>query len=126
MLFTKLKNINGIEFHHGSCKGSDEIAAAMAMGLGYKVVAHPGNSANWQSSFDSHVKLPAKDNLERNRDIVDHADIMIATPAQENEQHRGSGTWQTIRYARKIDKELSIIYPNGVVRSGYAALNDER
>ena len=101
-------------FHHGNCVGSDEAAAAIAMGLGYTTVAHTGDTPEWRSTFVSDIFLPEKDNLERNKVIVDSADTMIAAPAQTTEVKRGSGTWQAIRYARKTKTPLDIIWPNGV------------
>ena len=113
-VFELLKEANGTEFHHGNCVGSDEAAAAIAMGLGYKTIAHPGDTPEWQSTFVSDRYWLAKDNLERNKDIVNLTDHMIATPAQTTEIKRGSGTWQAIRYARRTKTPLDIIWPNGV------------
>ena len=56
---------------------------------------------------------PAKDYLVRNHDIVDVCDVLVATPGQKEEQIR-SGTWATIRYARKIRKQIIIVYPDGL------------
>jgi hypothetical protein len=52
----------------------------------------------------------AKHPLERNHDIVDQTDFMIAAPFTESEVLR-SGTWSTIRYARKQGKEVYIFTP---------------
>jgi hypothetical protein len=32
----------GSQFHHGDCIGSDAQAAEIAVGLGYRIIAHPG------------------------------------------------------------------------------------
>ena len=53
-----------------------------------------------------------KDYLERNHDIVDETDMLIATPGEEQEVQR-SGTWATIRYARKQKRTILTIYPSG-------------
>lgn len=53
-----------------------------------------------------HPKLP----LERNRDIVDDGQILIATPQTLKEELR-SGTWATIRYARKRGKPVIVLDP---------------
>ena len=50
--------------------------------------------------------------LDRNRDIVDACDVLIATPKDFVEELR-SGTWATVRYARKQRKPLVIVWPNG-------------
>ena len=113
-VFELLKELNGTAFHHGNCVGSDEAAAAIAMGLGYVTIAHLGDIPELQSTFESEIVFGISDNLERNKVIVDSADTMIATPAQTTEVKRGSGTWQAIRYARKTKTPLHIIWPNGV------------
>ena len=50
--------------------------------------------------------------LERNRDIVDACDILIACPRTLKEELR-SGTWATVRYARKVGKPVAILWNNG-------------
>jgi len=53
--------------------------------------------------------------LERNRAIVDETDILLAAPLESEEQLR-SGTWATVRYARKQHKTVLVIFPNGIVQ----------
>lgn len=57
---------------------------------------------------------PEKDYLDRNRDIVNCTDILITCPSGYTEKLR-SGTWATIRYARKIGKTVVIIFPDGSI-----------
>ena len=52
----------------------------------------------------------------RNEHIVDEADVVVAAPATEMEQPRG-GTWYTIRYARKVEKVLHVVGPDGTVET---------
>jgi hypothetical protein len=56
--------------------------------------------------------LQPKKYVERDHDIVDETDMMISFPPTNKEILR-SGTWTTIRYARKKKKKLYIIYPDG-------------
>jgi hypothetical protein len=94
------------EFHHGLCIGADEQAAKIAKTLGYRIVAHPGlakNPANlmYRSEWDGNDEVrEAKPFIERDRDIVNETEAMLATPMTWEEQTR-SGTWTTIRYAKK-------------------------
>jgi hypothetical protein len=53
--------------------------------------------------------------LARNLIIVQRCDHLLATPASRKEMMRGSGTWATIRYARKAGKPHTIIWPDGEV-----------
>lgn len=46
----------------------------------------------------------------RNKALVELCDCLIAFPKTEKELFRGSGTWMTIRMARKAEKEIRI-YP---------------
>jgi hypothetical protein len=55
-----------------------------------------------------------KEYLDRNHDIVDSSDLLIAVSESTVEVLR-SGTWATIRYAKKLRKPIKIIYPDGKV-----------
>ena len=48
--------------------------------------------------------------LERNKEIVASSNLLIACPVGDKEELR-SGTWSTVRFARKICTELVIVYP---------------
>lgn len=115
-LLKKLKEEGFDEFHHGLCIGADEQAAILAKSLGYRVVAHPGLAhdptnmmyrAEWTGSDET---LEAKPFVERDREMVDITERMIATPLTREEQLR-SGTWTTVRYARKVGRIIDIIVP---------------
>lgn len=106
-------------FHHGDCVGADEEAHDIAVALGYNIVIHPPNMVVKQafcyqnSPVETQVRitvLEPKPYLERNHDIVDTCAEMVACPAEITEQVR-SGTWATVRYARKRKKPLIILQP---------------
>lgn len=59
------------------------------------------------------VEIP-KPYLERNQDIVRSTELLLATPENNVEQQR-SGTWATIRFARKMNKSIIIIDTDGIV-----------
>jgi hypothetical protein len=103
-------------FRHGLCIGSDEQAAKIAKELGYYVVAHPGYSPKnptsrlFRSDFDGNDGMRReKPFVKRDHDIVDESDCMIGTPLGPEETR--SGTWTTLRYAKKKGKPRDIIYP---------------
>lgn len=100
-------------FHHGDCIGSDAVASGIASYYQYLVHAHPQFNEKKRafSQYNDVIHAP-KEPLDRNQEIVDVSRIMIATPHTMNEVIR-SGTWATIRYARKLDRELCIIFPDG-------------
>lgn len=124
------------EFHHGACVGADHYAAceidmsrddaAVVFSRGAdtyggwdgvcKIVAHPSNlkaaTSELAISISDEVREP-KPPLDRNRDIVDSTDILIACP--KGPEERRSGTWSTIRRARKLGRRIIIIYPDGSI-----------
>lgn len=99
------------EVHHGDCVGADVDFHYMAIGKHIPITIHPSNlrtRAYCQGAVLVHEPKPP---LVRDHDIVDSVDVMIATPAQDREILR-SGTWATIRYAKKVGRVIHIIYPN--------------
>jgi len=110
----KLKELNCEELHHGMCHGADNQAHEMAILNNIpKIVMHPSTISEaykpyYHNSLTEVVELSKKPPLERNHDIVDATDILLATPKTKEEVLR-SGTWATIRYARKKGKAVVIL-----------------
>lgn len=101
------------EMHHGDCIGADsQFHSVQVKALR---VIHPPDVPK-KRAFCSGELRAEKPYLERNRDIVNETDCMIATPSGRTEMVR-SGTWATIRYARKVSKPLTIVYPDGQMES---------
>lgn len=101
-----------IEVHHGDCIGADSEFHSIAKSLNFITYAYPANIIGKRAFSEADYILRTKPPLERNHDIVAAVDLMIATPAQRHEVLR-SGTWATIRYARKKGVKVHIIYPQG-------------
>jgi hypothetical protein len=102
-----LKKYKNIEVHHGDCIGADTDFHNLCVDLSknIKIVIHPPiNESMRYYNNSKYIKKP-KDYIKRNHDIVDIADILIACPISEEEVLR-SGTWSTIRYARKFNKKV--------------------
>jgi hypothetical protein len=63
------------------------------------------------------VLLPAKDSLSRNHDMIDYAVLsseesqLIVCPKRDYEELR-SGTWATVRYARRASLDILYIWPS--------------
>lgn len=116
-LITMLDRWKGAkEFHHGDCKGADEFAAWAAYFRLIPIVVHPPSIHNerifWPPSRSLRIE-PTKPSLKRNHDIVEATDILIAMPKTRHEEL--SGTWATVRYARKLKKPICFIWPEGDV-----------
>lgn len=92
----------GSEFHHGDCVGGDEEAHEIALALGFRIVVHPPlNRSKRAFCTGAFQVLKPKSYITRNHDIVDVCRLLIAAPKTEEEELR-SGTWATVRYARKL------------------------
>jgi hypothetical protein len=93
-----------VDFHHGDCVGADADAHEIARRVGCRITIHPPIKAT-QRAFcggESVIHSP-KEYLERDRFIVDSCTVLIAAPKSDKEERR-SGTWYTIRYAKKNKK----------------------
>ena len=100
-------------FHHGDCIGADAEAAVIAQRLGYRIHVHPAEVAKGKRAFTPAVQYyPILLPLQRNRNIVDACDVLVACPRFTHEEQR-SGTWATIRYARKAGKHVLAVWPDG-------------
>ena len=99
------------ELHHGDCIGADEQAHRIAY-RNLIITIHPPSDEK-QRAFCTGadiVREPAP-YLARNHSIVDETDILVAAP--DSPEKLRSGTWATIRYARKMGKPLFIVMPDG-------------
>lgn len=111
-----------LEVRHGDCKGSDEqVHNICSLIYPHKIVVHPPIIETMRahcSDYGGLTKptvveiLPPRDFLPRNHDIVDASYVLLATPEQGREVTR-SGTWATVRYARKKHKRVSVYLPDG-------------
>lgn len=121
-LFAQIDGVGGvpITFHHGCCIGGDATAAALARRApNWRLVAHPPENPYLQDHgalAQSHEHRPPAEYLARDRAIVQACDLLIACP-KGPEERRGSGTWFTIREARRHGKRVLIVWPDGAVTS---------
>lgn len=104
-----LAELHADEFHHGDCIGADEQAAAIARAIGYRIHSHPPANSAIRAFARADVELEPKDYLVRNREIVDASDVLVAAPA--GPEVRRSGTWSTVRYARKRGRAVHVVMP---------------
>ena len=115
-----LGDLGPATIHHGCCRGADaqfaRIAVMLTRGV-INVIGHPSTLTNWTSVEALKLCDETRDKLApltRNRVIVDTCELLIACPAGYAEEQR-SGTWATIRYARKLGRALRIVWPDGRV-----------
>ena len=110
-----LANGAGREFHHGDCVGADAEAHDIAVAFGFEPVIHPPVIDILRAFKDSRRILAPRKYRTRNRDIVRNTSLLIAAPAGAVEKVR-SGTWWTVRFARKLGCAIVIIFPDGSIR----------
>ena len=108
--------------HHGDCIGADDEFDTLAIQAGFNIHLHPPTETKWRAWRTGTAdivdeELPYR---KRNQAIVDAASLLIAAPhrAEDDSASTRSGTWMTIRMARKAGKPHVIIYPNGEVLEG--------
>lgn len=101
------------EFHHGDCIGSDEQAHNLIRDFNpkIKIILHPPTNSSKRAYCKADEQRERKSYLERNKEIVNEIDYLIATPS--GQEVLRSGTWSTIRYAKSQSKKIFIINPNG-------------
>ena len=105
-----LVDTNVSEVHHGDCIGADAEFDRIAESLGIPRVAHPCDIMSQRAYCKAETVLPSERPLTRNKAIVDSVQFMLAAPKEIGEVLR-SGTWATIRYARKSARPVRIIFP---------------
>jgi hypothetical protein len=100
-------------FHHGGCWGADITARDLARELHIPTVCHPGSDWQWETSVGTdRITLPQKPYLERDKDIAVEVELLIAVSKTMTEEKK-SGTWATVRAARKLNKRIIVCWPDG-------------
>jgi hypothetical protein len=111
-----LKSNDIEEAHHGDCIGADTKFHNEVAALNIKIIIHPPDNNAMRSFCKGNTIKPSRPYLTRNHNIVDETDTLIAFPSTKEEIVR-SGTWSTIRYARKQNKKIFIVFPDGSIES---------
>lgn len=99
--------------HHGDCKGSDEEFHGFAMNRGYNVHVHPPNIDRLRAFCLGTINSPPRSYIGRDKDITETCLFLLATPHGEERSLLYSGTWATIRMARRLKKPVVIFWPDG-------------
>lgn len=99
------------EFHHGDCIGADAEAHDIAKAVGCRIVVHPPSNPRKRALKHGDEARRPLHYLDRNNAIVAETDLLVAAPKSIEEEVR-SGTWYTIRRARKHSKPVHILEPS--------------
>lgn len=112
------QNDISVTLHHGDCVGADKEADDIASELGWRREGWPYQPISGSRAKRAYCPVDLMhpvnpDPMNRNLVIAQRAvDGLYATPAEYVEQLR-SGTWSTIRRARKLKRRVVIIYRDG-------------
>lgn len=99
----------------GDCVGADEEVYDLAREVGgFYLIGHPPVNPRKRAFRDYDLEMEPEEYLIRNRRMVDGSGRLIAAPGEGNEVLR-SGTWSTVRYARKLGVPTQLVLPNGEV-----------
>jgi hypothetical protein len=95
---------------HGDCVGADTQFHNIC--LKYKennkdkkitITIFPPNNPSLRAFNKADILMEEDDYLKRNLKILKNSDILIACPIDKNKEELRSGTWSTIRQAKKIN-----------------------
>jgi len=111
-----VKIMEPTEVHHGCCEGADQQIGVIARDMRIRVIAHPPLDESKMAFCPSDEQRPPKAYMARNQDIVDECDVLMAAPKGMKEELR-SGTWATVRRARKSERRIVIVWPDGTWKS---------
>jgi len=114
LTFDEVMMLDPDEAHHGCCVGADfEFDGLLDFTSVETVIGHPPIKTFKMARCNCDIFRDAKDYLDRNKDIVTETNWLIAAPKGPEELR--SGTWSTVRYARRLGKPITIIWPNGII-----------
>lgn len=113
-----LTTIDPHRAHHGDCFGSDAQFHGLCRERGIYIVGHPGMDQYGETPYRAYCDVDEIEAtlpyLERNRIIIDRCGTIIAAPKSFEEEIR-SGTWFTVRKARKRKRTVYIVFPDGKI-----------
>ncbi len=100
--------------HHGDCDGSDCEVNHIARESGVRTASHPPENGMLRAFCVTDLTHQPAPYMQRNRSIVNVTCRLIAAPGGMEEELR-SGTWATVRYARRLGKPVTIVFPDGTI-----------
>jgi hypothetical protein len=97
--------------HHGDCTGIDEQVFYFLKGWGWRTVGHPPIESKHRAYLESDETKEPREYMTRNMQIVRDIDYLIAIPSGKEDERRRSGTWATVRMARRARRLIKVILP---------------
>lgn len=115
----KLLELGITEFHHGDCKGADAEAHDIIREFlpNVKIHVHPPAAEFMRAFKQGDIMYEPEDYIPRDERIVDMTDILIGAPKVTDFEERRSGSWYTIRYARRKGKSHHVLDRAPIIRN---------
>jgi hypothetical protein len=111
-----LDKYNNIIVSHGDCVGSDTDFHNLCIQykethLDKQIMIHifPPIIPTLRAFNQADLLMDEKPYLERNLNIIKYSLVLIACPIDKNKEELRSGTWSTIRQAKKLNKLIYIL-----------------
>ena len=107
------------EVRHGDCMGADKQFHEICEELSIPIIIHPPIKDCKRVFCKNAINImPPKDYITRNHDIVDNSDVLLGAPKLAIEELR-SGTWATIRYAKKKNIFVNVFFNDGRIKLNF-------
>ena len=100
---------------HGDCVGADAEFHKLARDNDLRVIVCPPTNDRLRAFCQGDYMNPPLGYLTRNQVIVKSSDYLVAAPKEMAEQEKG-GTWYTVRFARKKNRKVVIVWPDGTTQ----------
>lgn len=111
-----LDKYDNIIVSHGDCIGSDTDFHNICVNYRneypnkkIKIHIYPPNKSILRAFNKGDLIMDEKPYLQRNLDIIKNSSILIACPVNKNKEELRSGTWSTIRRAKKEKIQVIIL-----------------
>ena len=97
---------------HGDCVGADAQFHDICSQLGvWQILVFPTHDGPLRAHCSSTLTAAPTDPLARNRRIVEVSDLLVAAP--DGPETLRSGTWSTVRHARRRGRRVVTILRDG-------------
>lgn len=101
--------------HHGDCVNADALAFRFARDAGARTACHPPTNPRKRAfTVPNDVMFEPLPYLDRNKAMVRATLMLLAAPGTMEEEVR-SGTWSTVRFARRLARPILLVLPDGTV-----------
>jgi hypothetical protein len=112
-LLSELHRLGATQLHHGDCQGGDADGHEIARSLGLWIVGHPPAAEGLRAHCACDETREPAPYLTRDHNIVLETQVLLAGP--DGRERLRSGTWTTIRYAKRLHRPVGVIDTLGMV-----------